>query len=166
MPTPTSPLRDTFLDAMSQLVSSVCIVTTDGVAGRAGATVSAMTSVSADGDAPTMLVCMHHASSAAPIILKNRCFCINVLGSDQADIANVFASRTPAPGDNKFSAGAFAPMHTGSPGLGTALVRFDCTLLSDEQIGTHHVLIGSVCDVARRDGSPLLYGDRDYQKLA
>ena len=159
-------LRDKFVDAMSQLVSSVTIVTTDGPVGPAGATVSAMTSVSADGDAPTMLVCLHHETTAAPAILNNRCFCINLLGADQTDIANVFASRTPAPGGDKFTAGQFETMRSGAPGLVTALARFDCNLLSDERIGTHHVMIGSVLQVACLDGPPLLYGNRAYQNLA
>lgn len=159
-------LREEFLDAMSQLVSSVTIVTTDGVDGPAGATVSAMTSVSADGDAPTMLVCLHHATSAAPAILNNRCFCINVLGHDQTELANVFASRSAAPGGDKFAAGTFETMRSGAPGLTTALARFDCKLLSDERIGTHHVMIGSVVQVARLEGAPLLYGNRSYQSLA
>ncbi|EPX79014.1 flavin reductase family protein [Litoreibacter arenae] len=159
-------LRSEFLDAMSQLVASVTIVTTDGPAGTAGATVSAMTSVSADGDSPTMLVCLHHETTAAPAILANRCFCINVLSADQSDIANVFAGRVPAPNGDKFAAGPFAKMRSGAPGLETALARFDCKLLSDERIGTHHVMIGSVMQVARLGGLPLLYGNRAYQALA
>lgn len=167
MSTPLTPsLKDAFLDAMSGLVSSVTIVTTDGIAGRAGATVSAMTSVSADGDTPTMLVCLHHETSAAPAILKNRCFCINVLDVEQAPIANVFASRTPPPSGDKFSVCDFEPMETGAPGLLSALARFDCTLVSDERIGTHHVMIGAVRSVARGQGAPLLYGNRAYQTLA
>ena len=158
-------LRADFLDAMSGLVSSVTIVTTDGVAGRKGATVSAMTSVSADGDAPTMLVCLHHETSAAPAIITNKCFCINVLSDDQAEIANVFASRTPPPGGDKFGVCDFAAMDTGAPGLLSALARFDCTLVSDERIGTHHVMIGAVRAVGQGQGAPLLYGNRSYQTL-
>jgi len=71
-------LRKEFLDAMSRAVSSVCVVTTDGPAGRGGVTVSAMTSVSADGDAPTMLVCVNASASAAPLLLENKAFCINM----------------------------------------------------------------------------------------
>lgn len=160
------PLRDAFLDAMSGLVSSVTIVTTDGLAGRAGATVSAMTSVSADGDTPTMLACLHHETSAASAILENRCFCINVLASEQTEIANVFASRTPPPGGDKFGVCNFEPMETGAPGLLSAVARFDCTLISDERIGTHHLMIGAVRAVARGQGAPLLYGNRGYQTLA
>lgn len=164
--TPQTPLRDAFVEAMSHLVSSVTIVTTDGLAGAAGATVSAMTSVSADGDAPTMLVCLHHETSAASAILRNRCFCINVLGTEQADIANVFASRTSVPGGDKFTIGTFEPMSTGAPGLVSALARFDCSLISDERIGTHHVIIGAVRQVIGKSGAPLLYGDRAYRTLS
>lgn len=163
--TTPQPLRDAFLDAMSGIVSSVTIVTTDGEVGRAGATVSAITSVSADGDAPTMLVCLHHETTSAAAIIGNKCFCINVLGSDQTEIANVFASRSPAPEGDKFSVCNFEPMTTGAPGLKSALARFDCTLVSDERIGTHHVMIGAVRAVARNDGAPLLYGNRGYQEL-
>ncbi|NNK78625.1 MAG: flavin reductase family protein [Litoreibacter sp.] len=159
-------LRTQFLDAMSGLVSSVNIVTTDGpAAGRAGATVSAMTSVSADGDAPTLLVCLHHEASAAPAILENRCFCVNVLAADQAEIANVFAGRAPSGGD-KFSVAAFNILTTGAPALSSALASFDCTLLSDERIGTHHVMIGAVRQISKAEGTPLLYGNRGYQTLA
>lgn len=113
-----------------------------------------------------MLVCLHHEASASPAILRNRCFCINVLSADQEDIANVFAGRAPAPGDDKFAAGAFEPMATGAPSLISALARFDCTLLSDERIGTHHLMIGSVRQVSRLSGPPLMYGNRAYQRLA
>jgi flavin reductase (DIM6/NTAB) family NADH-FMN oxidoreductase RutF len=46
--------RDPFIRAMRGVANSVAIVTTDGVAGRHGATVSAFCSVSAD--PPSVLV--------------------------------------------------------------------------------------------------------------
>ena len=159
-------LKAPFLDAMSRHVSSVTIVTTDGPEGRRGATVSAMTSVSADGDAPTLLVCLHHETSCAPAIVANKNFCVNILGNDHSDIANVFASRTSARGSEKFDVAAFDTMATGAPALSEALASFDCTLKSFEQIGTHFVMIGAVQAVQSQDGTPLLYGNRDYQSLA
>jgi flavin reductase len=42
-------LRAAFLEGMSRSAASVSVVTTDGPAGRGGVTVSAMTSISADG---------------------------------------------------------------------------------------------------------------------
>ena len=44
-------VREAFLQGMSRAVATVNIVTTDGAAGQAGVTVSAMSSVSADGSA-------------------------------------------------------------------------------------------------------------------
>ena len=61
-------LRDRFLQGMSCAAATVNVVTTDGPGGRAGVTVSAMSSVSADGDAPTLLVCVHEKSPTARTI--------------------------------------------------------------------------------------------------
>ena len=157
-----SLIRDRFLQGMSRAAATVSVVTTDGEGGRAGVTVSAMTSVSADGAAPTMLVCVHHLSQAAAAILENGCFCINVLRADQREISDVFARRIPVPGGDKFSTGGAVPMQTGAPRLADPLVAFDCRLISGERVGTHHLFIGEVGDVYIGEGEPLLYGNRSY----
>ena len=160
---PDATLRQQFLEGMSRAAASVSVVTTDGPAGRHGITVSAMTSVSADGEAPTMLVCLNAASSALPPLLENRCFCINVLRIDQQAISDTFSGRLPAPGGDRFSAAHFTPGLTGAPMMDEALVSFDCELVSAEKIGTHHICIGAVREVrAAPDGAPLLYGMRSY----
>jgi flavin reductase len=160
---PDRDLKAAFLDAMSRSAATVSVVTTDGPAGRAGVTVSAMTSVSADGDAPTMLACINRASSAAEPILANGVFVINVLEAGQRDIADIFARRLPAPGDDKFNAVRHAPMVTGAPAIEGALVTFDCEILSAELVGTHYVLIGAVRAVdMQAQGVPLVYGMRSY----
>ncbi|MFO7921488.1 flavin reductase [Rhodobacteraceae bacterium W635] len=164
---PDSQLRQDFIEGMSRAAASVSVVTTDGPAGRHGITVSAMTSVSADGEAPTMLVCLNAAASVLPPLLENGCFCINVLGSDQQAVADIFAGRVDAPGGDRFAAGRFTPGPTGAPVLQGALVAFDCELVSAEKIDTHHVCIGAVrgVDVAP-EGAPLLYGMRSYLRAA
>lgn len=80
-------LHTAFLDGMSQAIGSVWIVTTDGPAGRSGVTVSAMTSVSADGEAPTLMTCLNATSSVLPLVLENGCFCVNLLRAGQNDIS-------------------------------------------------------------------------------
>ena len=156
-------LKDRFLDGMSRSAASVCVVTTDGPAGRAGVTVSAMTSISADGDQPSMLTCLNASSSALPFVLENKCFCINVLRIDQTEISDVFSSRLEAPGGDKFNATSHSVLATGSPVLDDALVSFDCRLISAEKIGTHHICIGGVEEVrVDNSGEPLLYGMRRY----
>ena len=100
-------LRAQFLQGMSRAAATVNVVTTDGPAGRAGVTVSAMSSVSADGDGagggPTMLVCVHHMSPAAAKIIENGCFCANILADDQSDIP------TASPGVSPPKASSTAP---------------------------------------------------------
>lgn len=162
---PDTLLRTDFINAMGTLVSTVSIVTTDGIAGPAGATVSAMSSVSADGDAPTLLVCLHHEATATAAILKNNCFCVNALQAGQTKIANVFASSVEPPDGNKFAIATFNTVVTGAPVLEGGLASFDCTLQSHERIGTHHVMIGAVRAVTSGEGSPLLYGKRAYHDL-
>ena len=71
-------LKTIFLEGMSVAATTVNVVTTDGDAGRAGVTVSAMSSVSADTQRPTLLVCINENSSAAAAILENGVFCVNI----------------------------------------------------------------------------------------
>lgn len=156
-------LKKAFLEGMSRAAASVCVVTTDGPAGRAGVTVSAMTSISADGEAPTMLTCLNATASCLPILLENGCFCINVLNTEQTEISDVFSSRLPAPGGDKFNAVSHGVLESGAPYLHAALVGFDCTLVSAEKLGTHHICIGAVKAVrVAPEGEPLLYGMRKY----
>lgn len=156
-------LRSAFLEAMSHTAATVSIVTTDGPAGRAGVTVSAMASVSADTPAPSLLVCLHHLGSAAPAILKNGIFCVNVLKADQSHISDVFAGRIRMEDGNKFSCAEWVAQMTGAPRVVDPLVAFDCRLTHSELMGTHHVMFGAVEDIfiAPR-GLPLIYANRAY----
>ncbi|MBC6438025.1 MAG: flavin reductase family protein [Rhodobacteraceae bacterium] len=156
-------LRDDFIEGMSRAATSVSVVTTDGPAGRAGVTVNAMTAISADGARPTMLACVNASASALPLILENRCFCINVLRFGQNAVSDVFSSRIPAPDGDKFNAVRVDAMPSGAPRLVDALVSFDCALISAEKISTHHICIGAVDKVITAPkGVPLLYGMRGY----
>ncbi|MCB1835779.1 MAG: flavin reductase, partial [Geminicoccaceae bacterium] len=96
--------RQRFIDGMSLAATSVNIVTTDGPDGRAGITVSAMSSVSADTPQPSLLVCIHHASRASRAIIGNGRFCVNLLRDDQSYISDVFAGRLKTPDGDRFSA--------------------------------------------------------------
>jgi flavin reductase len=158
-------LRAGFLDAMSRTASTVTVVTTDGLYGRTGATVSAMSTVSADAPEPILLVCVHRLGSAGPAILKNGVFCVNVLREDQADISDVFAGRT---GDgDRFSCTRWFAGKTGAPCMADPLVAFDCRLARAQLVGSHHVIFGAVADIhIAPDGAPLLHVNRDYDGLA
>ncbi|MBT4890117.1 MAG: flavin reductase [Rhodospirillales bacterium] len=155
--------RQKFIDAMSCVGSSVNVITTDGPAGRGGLTVTAMSSVSADGEAPVLLVCVHHLSRNINTILENGVFCVNVLNETQSNIADRFAGRSE---EDRFSSDSWVPMKTGAPRLENPLVAFDCRISQSQRMETHHVLFGDVEDVFKGGiGLPLIYANRAYAKI-
>ncbi len=161
---PDPELKQKFLLGMSHAAATVNIVTTDGPAGRFGVTVSAMSSVSADTQHPTMLVCVNETSSSCKPILENGVFCVNVLRDDQASISDYFAGRFKTADGDKFSCATWAKQKTGAPRLVDPLVAFDCKIVDTYKIGTHFVLIGAVQDVyVHEQGSALIYANRAYR---
>lgn len=160
-------LRSAFIDGMSQLASSVSVVTTDGPHGRAGLTATSVTSVSADTRSPTLLVCVNRASSSREVVMGNGVLCVNVLTRDQQWIADIFAGRGGAKGAEKFDGIGWGDLSTGSPVLSGALVAFDCRICGVQTIGSHDVVFASVVDVRHEAGAqPLLYSARRYAHLA
>ena len=156
-------LRQAFIEGMSRMASTVHVVTTDGTAGRSGVTVSAMSSVSADTDLPTLLVCVHKMGRATPAILDNGVFCVNLLGEGQAEVADRFAGRFQEEGGDRFAGARWLNCQSGAPRLANALVSFDCYLASALLVGTHYILIGSVNNAYYgQSGTPLIYANRKY----
>ena len=163
-PTPADrALRQQFLHGMSHAACTVNVVTTDGVAGRHGVTVSAMVSVSADTPQPTLLVCIHHLSPVVAALLENGVFCVNVLRDDQAHISDNFAGRSGAHGSAKFDCAIWTTQLTGAPRVVDSLVAFDCRVTASERVGSHFVVFGSVQDIfVAGAGAPLIYANRAY----
>ena len=158
-----SPLRQPFLDAMSQLTNSVCVVTTGGRAGQAGTTVTAMTPVSADSETPSLLICLHADSLTARAIAVNGVFAVNVLSDGQSDLANQFAGRHGRSGPDKFDGVTFHTSQTGSPQLDDAVAVFDCNLKLQQGWGTHLIFIAEVADISiNTDLQVLTYTNRKY----
>ncbi|MEP3050970.1 MAG: flavin reductase [Erythrobacter sp.] len=156
-------IKSEFLHGMSHVAATVNIVTTDGPAGRSGVTVSAMSSVSADTEKPTLLVCINDASSGVKPIIENGVFCVNILRDDQSFVSDTFAGRFKDKGEDKFNCAEWHILETGAPAITDGLVAFDCRLKKDVVIGTHHVFFGEVEKVSVGSaGSPLIYANRSY----
>ena len=155
--------REKFLEGMRYTASAVNIVTTDGSAGKAGVTVSAMTPVSADGDKPTLLVCVHHLSPACQAILENKVFGVSILSQKQSFIADTFAGRIQAEGNDKFNCTEWIIGETGVPLVLNSLVSFECHMLENTRVGSHHIFIGGVQNTGfQKDELPLIYSNRAY----
>jgi flavin reductase len=161
----TTDLRAAFVEGMSRAATFVAVATTDGEGGRMGVTVSSLTSVSADGEHPSLLLCIHQQSPAATAILKNRAFCANLLAEDQEALSNLFAGRSGADRSERFDHADWGPGDIGQPILAGATAVFECRLATALLWETHHILIGRVAAVRLSDNpSALLYGQRGYRK--
>lgn len=152
-----------YRDAMSEIASPVHLIATDGPAGLAGMTVTALASIT---DQPaTLLVCVNRHSPSAPRFLENGVFSVNSLGVEDRLLAEIFAGRTNEHFAEKFTHGVWRKGRTGAPLLVSALANFDCRLVEVKDIGTHHIFIGLVTEVARCDeGASLLYHRRGYRR--
>lgn len=152
--------RAVFIDAMRRAAASVTVVTTNGVAGRAGVTVSAMCSASAD--PPALLACIHQESTAVPAILGNGNFCVNILAEDQRHIAEWFAGLRREAAVDKFDCASWRDLGEYGLALDGALAVFGCRIAASHRVGSHFVLIGHPGIITRGDGLPLIYADRRF----
>lgn len=155
-----------FLEAMSRAATFVAVVTTDGEAGRFGVTISSLTSVSADGEHPSLLACLHHQSPAAGAILGNRAFCANLLHEDQHDVSDLFAGRmTTGEHAARFDRTPWSRGALGQPILQGATASFQCRVATSVLWETHHIIVGNVVSVELSDNpGALLYGQRAYRR--
>ncbi|GGB79736.1 MULTISPECIES: flavin reductase family protein [Henriciella] len=152
-----------FRAAMAQLGSAVCVIATDGPAGRYGITVSAVTSVS--DDPPSLIVCVNRASGANAIIKQNQTLCVNVLSSEQQDISHTFASGQ-VPADQRFGAGAWTVSALGNPVLKDVAAWFDCRVDRAIEYGTHTVLFCKPAHIAVSEtANCLIYHGRAYHRI-
>lgn len=154
--------KQAFRDGMARLGAAVNIITTDGPAGRAGFTASAVCSVT--DTPPTLLVCLNRSASVWSIFDANRQLCVNTLAAGQEALSGLFGGKTPM--EARFQAAQWRTAVTGSPVLEGALVSFDCRISDITPVGTHDVLF---CEVLALRFSNEMHGlawfDRGYLPL-
>lgn len=160
---PRSPARADYRDAMARLGAAVNVITTDGPAGRAGFTASAVCSVT--DEPPTLLICLNRQASVYPIFQTNGVLCVNVLAGAQQSLSALFGGKTPMA--DRFAAAQWSGSATGSPMLRGAAATFDCRVTQVTAVGTHDVLFCEVQAIGvASDAQALIYFDRRYHSLA
>jgi flavin reductase len=158
---PDADVTVAFSKAMGGLATAVTVVGAGHDGQRAGQTVSAMCSVSAE--PPMLLVCVHQRSPINTLITAAGRFTVNALATRHDHVADTFAGR-PWPGKDRwdFTCGEWVTTGDGLPQLADALAFFACALHSTVQAGTHLVHIGLVREVTTHHGPPLVYSGRAY----
>lgn len=154
--------RETFIKAMRGIAHSVSVVTTDGPAGRFGATVSAFSSVSAD--PPTILVCLRAESRIARAVSENGTLCINVLSQNNPEIAERFAGNDDGYVSDRFAGVSCSCEHDLPPEIDNA-IAFSCKVAEVLASGSHLIVIGNVIKVRPGRETPLIYLDGAYQRV-
>jgi flavin reductase (DIM6/NTAB) family NADH-FMN oxidoreductase RutF len=153
----------TFIAAMGQHVSSICVITTAHEGQRFGLTATAMSSVSAN--PPRLLVCVNKSGISHEKILASGVFCVSVLSEAQDAVAKSFAGMLGKDRD-RFASGEWQVLKTGAPALRSAAANFDCRLAETVDQNTHSIFIGDVVAAASRQGiDTLLYGAKRFRTL-
>lgn len=153
-----------FRNGMSLLAGAVNVITTNGPAGLAGFTASAVCSVT--DQPPTLLVCMNRSSFAHRFFVENRAICVNVLSAAQQEVSALFANRDVTM-EQRFALAPWLPLTTGAPALDGALVNFDGVITHIHEVGSHSIFVAELRDV-RLPGQAaqgLAYFNRAYHPL-
>jgi flavin reductase len=146
---------------MARIATTVHIVTTAGMFGKVGFTATSVISIS--DSPPTLLVCLNGKSANADILQQNGSFCINTLRGEDAPLSDIFAGRTGARQETRFTNGTWHSLLTGSPALLTSVVSFDCRLMEVKRVATHNMYVGQVLRIQKGPIAPtLIYQNREY----
>lgn len=157
-------LPQDYRNAMAEFAGAVHVVTTDGPAGRRGATVIAACSVS--DSPPTVLVCLSREVARNDLFVENGVFALSTLAAGHRPLADAFSGLTGLAQDDRFALGRWKTLTTGAPVLEGAIAVFDCTIVEAKDVATHRVLFGKVTGLSIGDSlQPLLYHRRGYAQL-
>ena len=132
-----------FRQALSQFATGVTVITTRLADGSfRGLTASSFNSVSLD--PPLVLWSLGNAANSLPIFSGNSHYVINVLGADQAHLAQRFSRRT----DNPFGDIEYELSRTGQPILKGVSAWFEFHNRSRYPEGDHVIFVGEVEECA------------------
>lgn len=140
--------------------TGVTVVTTCTDAGPRGLAVNAFSSVSLD--PPTVLVCVSRTSRSCEALLRAQAIGINLLAADQADVAQVFASRS----EDKFRDVSWHLGPFGTPLLEGTSAHFEVRTTTIAQASTHFVIVGEVVGCGIGSSAPLLYLNGNFHDPA
>ena len=144
-----------FKDAMAETCSPVTIVTTLHAGIPHGTTVSAFSSLSLD--PPMIMAALDRRSELLPKLQESGRFGVNVLRSDQGDLASTFARK----GGNRFRDISWT-LDRGLPRLPGSTVWLGCRVDNVVDGGDHVIVIGAVERGTIRQAPPLTYHRRGF----
>lgn len=147
-----------FRRALSQFPTGVTVITTLDQDGQpVGVTASSFNSVSMD---PALVLwSIDKGAHSLKAFEEAEHFVVNVLGRDQVNTSNNFASR----GEDKFANAAYHAGLGGCPVLDEYAAQFECKTWAVYEGGDHLILVGEVLDYRFADAvEPLVFARGSY----
>jgi flavin reductase (DIM6/NTAB) family NADH-FMN oxidoreductase RutF len=135
-----------FRNAMRQLTGGVSVITAGRGKDISGMTVTSVSSLSVD--PPSLIVSLNRESSSWPLVKRYGFFGVNILTSDQIDIAERFTGKGGLKGADRFAGARWTTRASGVPLLADALSAIDCEVEDVVERHSHAIVIGRVLDVA------------------
>ncbi|MBN9427922.1 MAG: flavin reductase family protein [Burkholderiales bacterium] len=145
-----------FRRCLGQFATGVTVMTTRHEGQYVGMAVNSFAALSLE--PPLVLWSIRRHSAMAPAFAQAGRFVVNVLASDQADVAELFAT----PGIDKFAVAQWRKDADDDAILNCTIATMACELDRVLDGGDHLILIGRVRHFARYDGEPLLFSQGRY----
>ena len=136
---------DDFRTAMRQLTGGVSIITAGRGRDISGMTVTSVASLSVD--PPALIVSVNRNASSLPLLKRYGFFGVNILTSDQLDIAERFTGKDGLKGADRFAGAEWTTRVSGVPLLVGALAAIDCEVEEIIERHSHAIIIGRVRDL-------------------
>jgi 3-hydroxy-9,10-secoandrosta-1,3,5(10)-triene-9,17-dione monooxygenase reductase component len=140
-----------FRAVVGHFASGVALVTAMHDTGPAGFTCQSFFSLSLS--PPMIAIAPGRSSTSWPRVAEAGDMCVNVLASDQEDLARAF-SRS---GTDKFAGVGWSLSANGAPRLHGALAWIDCTIEGVFDGGDHHLVTARVEALDAAGGRPLIF---------
>ena len=134
-----------FRNAMRQLTGGVSIITAGKGRDISGMTVTSVSSLSVE--PASLIVSLNRESSSWPLVKRYGFFGVNILTSDQLDIAERFTGKGGLKGVDRFAGARWLTRASGVPLLADALAAIDCEVEDIVERHSHAIIIGRVLDV-------------------
>ncbi|MDG6894211.1 4-hydroxyphenylacetate 3-monooxygenase, reductase component [Volucribacter amazonae] len=150
-----------FREAMAHLTSAVSIVTTSGKAGKVGLTISSVCSVT--DSPPTLLMCINQQSDTHDILHINKQVCINILNSQQQDLALHFANMADSTMEQRLAWDCWQDNLQGIPVLKQAVANLNGKIIGQNIVGSHSVFFVELDHIEVNSQDALGYFNRQFK---
>jgi flavin reductase (DIM6/NTAB) family NADH-FMN oxidoreductase RutF len=134
-----------FRGAMRQLTGGVSVITAGRGKDISGMTVTSVSSLSVEPAA--LIVSINREASSWPLLKRHGFFGVNILTSDQIDIAERFTGKGGLKGAARFASAEWVTRVSGVPLLVGALAAIDCEVEDIIERHSHAIVIGRVLDL-------------------